>query len=150
MFTSSKGADDIYSLSDQGLADTFKFIEEVRSRYLLYLYLTCSSFFKKIGFGNWGSVWLCEPRIRHSSDSNEEEEYDVPEKVAVKIVHRNKTPTTSARVRSLLVTTILYSSFHLIPFFLDGMKWRSFGLWNSTLIPVLSPSTTLSSPPLML
>jgi aminopeptidase-like protein len=29
MFTSPKSADDIYSVSDQGLADTFKFIKEV-------------------------------------------------------------------------------------------------------------------------
>jgi hypothetical protein len=49
--------------------------------------------FIQIGFGNWGSVWLCQPRVSIRSNT----------KLAVKLVHRSKTTTTAARVRSLLV-----------------------------------------------
>jgi hypothetical protein len=49
----------------------------------------------QIGFGNWGSVWLCRPRSGHDKISDA--------KVAVKLVHRNKTKTASARVQSLFV-----------------------------------------------
>ncbi|KDQ62647.1 hypothetical protein JAAARDRAFT_121619 [Jaapia argillacea MUCL 33604] len=66
-------ATDIFSLSDQVLAEKFQFVQE-------------------IGFGNWGSVWLCRPKADPSSSL---------EGVAVKLVHRAKTPTTAARVRSL-------------------------------------------------
>ncbi|KAG8744746.1 hypothetical protein FRC10_009511 [Ceratobasidium sp. 414] len=66
---------DIFSLSDQQLSEKMRFIQE-------------------IGFGNWGSVWLCEPRIA-------EERATYGDRVAVKLVHRSKTPTTAARVRSL-------------------------------------------------
>jgi hypothetical protein len=38
MFTSPKGSDDIYSVSDQGLADTFKFVEEVAGFSLPHYY----------------------------------------------------------------------------------------------------------------
>ncbi|THH18203.1 hypothetical protein EW146_g2746 [Bondarzewia mesenterica] len=69
-------ATDIFSLSDQVLADRLQFIEE-------------------IGFGNWGSVWLCRPK----SARTKEPEEDI--QVAVKLVHRSKTATTAARVRSL-------------------------------------------------
>ena len=47
----------------------------------------------KIGFGNWGSVWLCRPRVSNDTGNT---------KLAVKLVHRSKTTTTTAaRVRSL-------------------------------------------------
>ncbi|KAI0061549.1 hypothetical protein BV25DRAFT_1916896 [Artomyces pyxidatus] len=69
-------ATDIFSLSDQVLGDRLHFIEE-------------------IGFGNWGSVWLCRPKGGEGRDSRD----DV--KLAVKLVHRSKTTTTAARVRSL-------------------------------------------------
>jgi hypothetical protein len=49
----------------------------------------------QIGFGNWGSVWLCRPKSNSSSDKHKDVE------VAVKLVHRSKTSTTAARVRSL-------------------------------------------------
>ncbi|TFY73392.1 hypothetical protein EWM64_g10620, partial [Hericium alpestre] len=69
-------ATDIFSLSDQVLADRLQFIKE-------------------IGFGNWGSVWLCHPK----SGRTKEPQKDV--QIAVKLVHRSKTTTTAARVRSL-------------------------------------------------
>ena len=64
----------------------------------------------QIGFGNWGSVWLCRPK--------DDEGQPVPDdaaveargmgKVAVKLVHRSKTSTTAARVRSLYVSYTRY------------------------------------------
>ncbi|TBU59232.1 hypothetical protein BD310DRAFT_948155 [Dichomitus squalens] len=69
-------ATDIFSISDQVLADRLQFIEE-------------------IGFGNWGSVWLCRPKGESSSSQLQDN------KIAVKLVHRSKTSTTAARVRSL-------------------------------------------------
>ncbi|KAI0330464.1 hypothetical protein GY45DRAFT_1323595 [Cubamyces sp. BRFM 1775] len=68
-------ATDIFSISDQVLADRLQFIEE-------------------IGFGNWGSVWLCRPKSASGEKLLET-------KIAVKLVHRSKTSTTAARVRSL-------------------------------------------------
>ncbi|KAG8734366.1 hypothetical protein FRC11_004372 [Ceratobasidium sp. 423] len=73
--TSEHQSSDIFSLSDQQLSDKLKFVKEV-------------------GFGNWGSVWLCEPRFA-------EERAMFGSQIAVKLVHRSKTPTTAARVRSL-------------------------------------------------
>ncbi|CAE6409519.1 unnamed protein product [Rhizoctonia solani] len=73
--TSERHSNDIFSLSDQQLSDKMKFVKEV-------------------GFGNWGSVWLCEPRLA-------EERAALGSQIAVKLVHRSKTPTTTARVRSL-------------------------------------------------
>ncbi|TFK91868.1 hypothetical protein K466DRAFT_481834 [Polyporus arcularius HHB13444] len=69
-------ASDIFSISDQVLADRLQFIEE-------------------IGFGNWGSVWLCQPKGESSANPLQDS------KIAVKLVHRSKTSTTAARVRSL-------------------------------------------------
>ncbi|KAK4689689.1 hypothetical protein P7C73_g420, partial [Tremellales sp. Uapishka_1] len=88
--------DDIFSLTDQQLSNRFTFIKE-------------------IGYGNWGSVWLCRPKHLRSSQLSVE---DVAAgklgrasvslggggaggKVAVKLVHREKSPTTAARVRAL-------------------------------------------------
>ncbi|KAF8682207.1 kinase-like protein [Rhizoctonia solani] len=73
--TGEQHSSDIFSLSDQQLSDKMKFVKEV-------------------GFGNWGSVWLCEPRLA-------EERAVYGSQIAVKLVHRSKTPTTAARVRSL-------------------------------------------------
>ncbi|KAI0338866.1 hypothetical protein BDW22DRAFT_1362161 [Trametopsis cervina] len=75
-------ATDIYSISDQVLADRLQFIEE-------------------IGFGNWGSVWACRPKPDPSSPSSSSPHAPINTKIAVKLVHRSKTPTTAARVRSL-------------------------------------------------
>ncbi|WVQ84397.1 hypothetical protein IAT38_006549 [Cryptococcus sp. DSM 104549] len=71
----TSGVDDIFSLTDQQLSDRFTFISE-------------------IGFGNWGSVWLCKPKHVRSSQLGEAG-------VAIKLVHRSKTVTTAARVRAL-------------------------------------------------
>lgn len=43
---------------------------------------------EEVGYGMWGSVWKCEGKATN-------------EVVAVKLVHRSKTSTTAARVRSL-------------------------------------------------
>ncbi|KAI0087036.1 hypothetical protein BDY19DRAFT_1092650 [Irpex rosettiformis] len=75
-------ASDIFSISDQVLADRLQFIEE-------------------IGFGNWGSVWACRPKADPSSPSTDSPHAPKNTKIAVKLVHRSKTPTTAARVRSL-------------------------------------------------
>ncbi|KAF8322459.1 kinase-like protein [Clavulina sp. PMI_390] len=69
--TSESLVADTYSLTDNQLADSLEFIEE-------------------IGFGNWGSVWSCRSRIGSSR-----------RKLAVKLVHRTAERTTAARVRSL-------------------------------------------------
>ncbi|KAH8082009.1 hypothetical protein BXZ70DRAFT_631704 [Cristinia sonorae] len=74
-------ATDIFSISDQVLADRLQFIEE-------------------IGFGNWGSVWLCRPKPDPPSSSGGPPRPN-ENKIAVKLVHRSKTSTTAARVRSL-------------------------------------------------
>ncbi|KAG6914867.1 hypothetical protein DXG01_014842 [Tephrocybe rancida] len=79
-------SNDVFSLSDQVLSDRLHFIEEAR-RLL-------------IGFGNWGSVWLCKPKP--STSASKDGFSNAPDqKLAVKLVHRSKTSTTAARVRSL-------------------------------------------------
>ncbi|KAM0751501.1 kinase-like protein, partial [Meredithblackwellia eburnea MCA 4105] len=65
-------APDIFSLTDASLAEKYQFVEE-------------------IGYGNWGSVWKCRPKSDPNPDA----------KIAVKLVHRSRNPTSSARVRSL-------------------------------------------------
>lgn len=52
------------------------------------------TFEKEIGFGNWGSCWLAE--TRDSKDGKEKEK-----KVAVKLVHRQGTAPSNARVKAL-------------------------------------------------
>nr|XP_019013084.1 CAMK/CAMKL protein kinase [Kwoniella pini CBS 10737]OCF51865.1 CAMK/CAMKL protein kinase [Kwoniella pini CBS 10737] len=96
----TSGTDDIFCLTDQQLTDGFTFIRE-------------------IGFGNWGSVWLCKPKHhKHLLNqgrlsTNERAIVKLGKKsiltagsgaggkVAIKLVHRSKTPTTAARVRAL-------------------------------------------------
>ncbi|WWC88336.1 uncharacterized protein L201_003246 [Kwoniella dendrophila CBS 6074] len=103
--TITSGTDDIFSLTDQQLSDRFTFISE-------------------IGFGNWGSVWLCKPKhLRSSYHLNNPQHQQMNEneravirlgkksvasggsgaagKVAIKLVHRSRTATTAARVRAL-------------------------------------------------
>ncbi|KAG9019764.1 hypothetical protein FRB90_009634 [Tulasnella sp. 427] len=79
--TSTSTASDIFSLTDEELKDRLHFIRE-------------------IGYGNWGSVWSC-----FTKDS------PTREKVAVKLVHRSKTPTTAARVKSLWNEMKIHRSF---------------------------------------
>ncbi|BGP35513.1 hypothetical protein JCM10296v2_007351 [Rhodotorula toruloides] len=66
------GRESIFSWSDQTLAERFQFVEE-------------------IGYGNWGSVWKVQPKLAGP---------DAPVQ-SVKLVHRSKNPTSSARVRAL-------------------------------------------------
>ena len=83
-------ADDIFSLSDEQLADRFLFVEE-------------------IGFGNWGSVWKCKPKYGRASALAADPKGAASRlgrvaaagggsgaggKVAVKLVHREKTPVS--------------------------------------------------------
>ncbi|GJJ13306.1 hypothetical protein Clacol_007558 [Clathrus columnatus] len=76
-------ATDIFSLSDHALSERYQFVEE-------------------IGFGNWGSVWLCRPKDAQGNPIiDPEADARGTGKVAVKLVHRSKTATTAARVRSL-------------------------------------------------
>lgn len=60
----------------------------------------------QIGFGNWGSVWLCRPKPDPPSSSGAPPKPN-DNKIAVKLVHRSKTSTTAARVRSLYVSCSL-------------------------------------------
>src|SRR6266481_2500636 len=57
----------------------------------------------QIGFGNWGSVWLCRPKDDEGQPVQDHAAVEARGmgKVAVKLVHRSKTSTTAARVRSL-------------------------------------------------
>lgn len=67
---------DILSLSDEVLASKYSFGQEV-------------------GFGNWGSVWRCTRKGQDPSSDR------MGGTVSIKLVHRSKNPTSSARVRSL-------------------------------------------------
>ncbi|OJT14698.1 hypothetical protein TRAPUB_8751 [Trametes pubescens] len=101
-------ATDIFSISDQVLADRLQFIEEVsiRSQVPSWGSSTDRVLFAQIGFGNWGSVWLCRPK------SSTEHIHET--KIAVKLVHRSKTSTTAARVRSLYASFSLLSTIYVL------------------------------------
>ncbi|KIO18381.1 hypothetical protein M407DRAFT_83994, partial [Tulasnella calospora MUT 4182] len=79
--SSNSTASDIFSMTDDELKERLHFIRE-------------------IGYGNWGSVWSCFTKDSPSR-----------EKVAVKLVHRSKTPTTAARVKSLWNEMKIHRSF---------------------------------------
>lgn len=85
----TSGTDGIFSLTDQQLSDRFTFISE-------------------IGFGNWGSVWLCKPKYVRSGQLSEPGAVvklgkqaaasggsGAGGKVAIKLVHRSKTAVGS-------------------------------------------------------
>ncbi len=91
-------ADDIFSLTDQQLSDRFTFISE-------------------IGFGNWGSVWLCKPKHARASALGGDVGggggvgklgktaaavggSGAGGKVAIKLVHRSKTPVSTRNILS--------------------------------------------------
>ncbi|GAA5903049.1 hypothetical protein JCM5296_001722 [Sporobolomyces johnsonii] len=77
------GATDIFSWSDATLAEKYQFVEE-------------------IGYGNWGSVWKCRPKQSPSSPSyGNSSPHQGAKHLALKLVHRSKSPTSSARVRAL-------------------------------------------------
>ncbi|KAJ7147185.1 kinase-like domain-containing protein [Mycena crocata] len=127
-----EGSTDVFSLSDQVLSDKLQFIEE-------------------IGFGNWGSVWLCRPKEDLASSSDEpnppsaEGLVELREtKIAVKLVHRSKTSTTAARVRSLWNEMKIVRSFKsdphpsIIPFH-SFIITPSYALITMDFLPTLVP-----------
>ncbi|GAA6024745.1 hypothetical protein JCM8202_002908 [Rhodotorula sphaerocarpa] len=67
-----KKKEDVFSWSDEMLAERYSFIEEV-------------------GFGNWGSVWKVKPKPAGPATPVQ----------SVKLVHRSKHPTSSTRLRAL-------------------------------------------------
>ncbi|KAJ7600903.1 hypothetical protein C8J56DRAFT_911575 [Mycena floridula] len=76
---------DIFNLTDEALSSKLEFVEE-------------------IGYGNWGSVWMCRPRSRSTVSDGFDRLHT--NKLAVKLVHRRpddveKSKTTAARVKSL-------------------------------------------------
>ncbi|EIN12938.1 kinase-like protein [Punctularia strigosozonata HHB-11173 SS5] len=111
------GATDVFSISDQTLAQKLHFVNE-------------------IGFGNWGSVWLCRPRSGHDKLSDA--------KVAVKLVHRNKSKTASARVGSLWNEMKIVRSFNddphpsIVPFY-SFIITPSYALITMAYLPRLIP-----------
>ncbi|KAF8349484.1 hypothetical protein F5887DRAFT_1235165 [Amanita rubescens] len=112
---------DVFSLTDQDLAEKLKFIEE-------------------IGFGNWGSVWLCRPKPSNENDLVKNHE----QKIAVKLVHRSKTATTAARVRSLwnemkIVRTFKSESHPAIVPFHSFIITPSYALITMAYLPTLIP-----------
>ncbi|OJA20203.1 hypothetical protein AZE42_04622 [Rhizopogon vesiculosus] len=116
---SAPEATDVFSLSDHLLAERLHFVKE-------------------IGFGNWGSVWLCQPKSKSSSEKLKDVE------VAVKLVHRSKTSTTAARVRSLWNEMKIVRSFKadphpsIIPFH-SFIITPSYALITMAYLPTLVP-----------
>ncbi|KAG8214433.1 hypothetical protein J3R82DRAFT_9456 [Butyriboletus roseoflavus] len=108
---------DVFSLSDHLLAERLQFVKE-------------------IGFGNWGSVWLCRPKSSSGNVKNME--------VAVKLVHRSKTSTTAARVRSLWNEMKIVRSFKndphpsIVPFH-SFIITPSYALITMAYLPTLVP-----------
>ncbi|KAF9483412.1 kinase-like protein [Pholiota conissans] len=113
---------DIFSLTDQVLSDRLEFIKE-------------------IGYGNWGSVWLCQPKPVTTEDGVVK---PVGQKLAVKLVHRSKTSTTAARVRSLWNEMKIVRNFKsdphpsIIPFH-SFIITPSYALITMTYHPTLIP-----------
>ncbi|KAJ7758141.1 hypothetical protein DFH07DRAFT_818885 [Mycena maculata] len=125
-----EGSTDVFSLSDQDLSDKLQFVEE-------------------IGFGNWGSVWLCRPKqdLASSPDDPVSPSTRVKlqeTKLAVKLVHRSKTSTTAARVRSLWNEMKIISTFKsdphpsIIPFH-SFIITPSYALITMAYLPTLVP-----------
>lgn len=92
---------DIFNLTDEALSQKLRFVQEVKSNIQ-----HCRCLLAKCGFGNWGSVWLCQPRAKPSSPDGFDRIHQ--NKLAVKLVHRRpdveKSKTTAARVKSLQVS----------------------------------------------
>ncbi|KAK7048599.1 kinase domain-containing protein [Favolaschia claudopus] len=117
---------DVFSLSDQVLSDRLQFVTE-------------------IGFGNWGSVWLCRPKedaFQHPEAENALKARE--DKIAVKLVHRSKTSTTAARVRSLWNEMKIVRSFKsdphpsIVPFH-SFIITPSYALITMAFLPTLVP-----------
>lgn len=84
---------------DEDLGSRLYFKEEVRVCASFRRFRLSNRFGNQIGFGNWGSVWLCIPYLTPATGTTPGTQSDV--KVATKLVHRSKTATTKARVQSL-------------------------------------------------
>ncbi|KAJ7069621.1 CAMK/CAMKL/MARK protein kinase [Mycena amicta] len=119
------GSTDVFSLSDQVLSEKLQFIEE-------------------IGFGNWGSVWLCRPKDDLGPPSTDGVVKPQETKLAVKLVHRSKTSTTAARVRSLWNEMKIVRAFKadphpsIIPFH-SFIITPSYALITMAYLPALIP-----------
>ncbi|KAK0464358.1 kinase-like domain-containing protein [Desarmillaria tabescens] len=119
-------ANDIFSLSDSVLSSKLRFIEE-------------------IGFGNWGSVWLCNPKNSPTSHAADDFDRVLQPKIAVKLVHRNtKSKTTVARVKSLWNEMKIIRTFKsdphpsIIPFY-SFVITPSYALITMAYLPALVP-----------
>ncbi|KAJ7754129.1 hypothetical protein B0H14DRAFT_3117158 [Mycena olivaceomarginata] len=116
---------DVFSFSDQVLSDKLQFVEE-------------------IGYGNWGSVWLCRPKEDPDSPNADGLVKLQETKIAVKLVHRSKTSTTAARVRSLWNEMKIVRSFKadphpsIIPFH-SFIITPSYALITMAFLPTLVP-----------
>ncbi|KAF7980025.1 hypothetical protein HWV62_40146 [Athelia sp. TMB] len=97
-----------------------------------------------IGFGNWGSVWLCRPKCNPASPSADGFTKRQDMKVAVKLVHRSKTEASIARVRSLWNEMKIVRSFKndphpsIIPFH-SFIITPSYALITMSYLPTLIP-----------
>ncbi|KAF8132205.1 hypothetical protein K438DRAFT_1998613 [Mycena galopus ATCC 62051] len=120
-----EGSTDVFSISDQVLSDKLQFVEE-------------------IGYGNWGSVWLCRPKEDPDSPDADGLVKLQETKIAVKLVHRSKTSTTAARVRSLWNEMKIVRSFKsdphpsIIPFH-SFIITPSYALITMAFLPTLVP-----------
>ncbi|KAF5389193.1 hypothetical protein D9757_003418 [Collybiopsis confluens] len=81
--------------SQEGSPDVFSFEDDVELTHRVH-------FIKENGCGNWGSVWLCEPKSTDLLRSNDPFDRTLKRQFAVKLVHRDKeSKTSAARVKSL-------------------------------------------------
>ncbi|KAF7299648.1 Protein kinase domain-containing protein [Mycena chlorophos] len=87
---------DVFSLSDQGTSSSSPTAPTTHPSRCTVL-SDKLTFVEEIGFGNWGSVWRCRPKDVCDAEVTSGQESTI----AVKLVHRSKTSTTAARVRSL-------------------------------------------------
>ncbi|KAF8918919.1 kinase-like domain-containing protein [Mucidula mucida] len=117
---------DIFSLSDDVLAEKLTFIEE-------------------IGNGNWGSVWRCKPKTDPSAATAEDFDKVLRPHIAVKVVHREtKSKTSVARVKSLWNEMKIIRTFKsdphpsIVPFY-SFIITPSFALITMALLPTLVP-----------
>ncbi|KIY68301.1 kinase-like protein [Cylindrobasidium torrendii FP15055 ss-10] len=119
-------SNDIFSLSDDVLADKLAFIEE-------------------IGNGNWGSVWRCKPKGDPTAVDADDFDKVLRPRVAVKLVHREtKSKTSVARVKSLWNEMKIVRAFKAEPHpsvvsFYSFVITPSFALVTMCLLPALVP-----------
>ncbi|KIK69680.1 hypothetical protein GYMLUDRAFT_34080 [Collybiopsis luxurians FD-317 M1] len=89
--------------------DVFSFEDDVELTHRLH-------FIKENGCGNWGSVWLCEPRSAELLHSTDPFDRTLKPQFAVKLVHRDKeSKTSAARVKSLWNEMKIVRKFKLDP-----------------------------------